>query len=208
MSVVNFLKSKSFIIQLAIAFGIIIILGFVLLKFLDFRTNHGEEIQVPDLSKMQITIADDRLKDLGLELLLLDTIDFRKDMPPYSVVEQDPKAGSTVKDGRKIYVKINAGGYNDVILPDFDEKTYRQISANLKSMGLKEGKITYKPNIAKDIVLGLTQNGKSLRKGDKVKKNSTIDFILGDGKEIFDGSELEELPVETIDSIMNIDEGI
>lgn len=201
MSVVNFLKSRSFIIQLVIAFAIIVILGFLLLKFLDFKTNHGEEIEVPDLSKMQITIADDRLSGLGLELILLDTVDFRKDMPPYSVVEQDPKSGSTVKDGRKIYVKINAGGYTNVILPDFDEKTYRQISANLKSMGLKEGKITYRPNIAKDIVLGLTQNGKSLRKGDKVKKNSTIDFILGDGKEIFDETELGEMPAEPIDSL-------
>lgn len=201
MSVVNFLKSKSFLIQLAIALGSIVVLGFVLLKFLDFKTNHGEEIQVPDLSKMQITVAEDRLNGLGLELLLLDTIDFRKDMPPYSIVEQDPKSGSTVKDGRKIYVKINAGGYTDVTLPDFDEKTYRQISANLKSMGLKEGKITYKPNIAKDIVLGLTQNGKSLKQGDKVKKNSTIDFILGDGKEIFDVINLGEMPAEPIDSL-------
>lgn len=201
MSVVNFLKSKSFLLQLAIAFGIIVILGFVLLKFLDFKTNHGEEIEVPDLSKMQITIADDRLKGLGLQLLLLDTVDFRKDMPPYSVVEQDPKSGSTVKDGRKIYVKINAGGYTDVTLPDFDEKTYRQVSANLKSMGLKEGKTTYKPNIAKDIVLGLSQNGKSLRQGDKVKKNSTIDFVLGDGKEIFDGTNLGDMPTEPIDSL-------
>ncbi len=201
MSVVNFLKSRSFIIQLVIAFAIIVILGFLLLKFLDFKTNHGEEIEVPDLSKMQITIADDRLNGLGLELILLDTVDFRKDMPPYSIVEQDPKSGSTVKDGRKIYVKINAGGYTNVILPDFDEKTYRQISANLKSMGLKEGKITYRPNIAKDIVLGLTQKGKSLRKGDKVKKNSTIDFILGDGKEIFDGTNLGDMPTEPIDSL-------
>lgn len=201
MSVVNFLKSRSFIIQLAISFAIIVILGFLLLKFLDFKTNHGEEIEVPDLSKMQITIADDRLNGLGLELILLDTVDFRKDMPPYSIVEQDPKSGSTVKDGRKIYVKINAGGYTNVILPDFDEKTYRQISANLKSMGLKEGKITYRPNIAKDIVLGLTQNGKSLKKGDKVKKNSTIDFILGDGKEIFDGTNLGDMPTEPIDSL-------
>lgn len=201
MSVVNFLKSKSFLIQLAIAFGIIIILGFLLLKFLDFKTNHGEEIAVPDLSKMQVTIADDRLKDLGLEIILLDTVDYRKDMPPYSIVEQDPKAGSTVKDGRKIYIKINAGGYNNVILPDFDEKTYRQISANLKSLGLKEGTISYRPNIAKDIVLGLTQNGKSLKKGDKVKKNSTIDFILGDGEEIFDGTNLGDMPTEQLDSL-------
>jgi len=190
MSIQKFLTSKTFFIQLAIAFGIIIVLGFALLKFLNIKTNHGEEIPVPDLSKMQVVIADEKLKELGLELLLLDTVDFRKEMPPYSIVEQNPKFGTTVKDGRKIYVKINSGGYTDIILPDFKEKTYRQISANLKSMGLKEGRITYKKNMAKDVVLSLTQNGRILKEGDKVKKNSVVDFILGDGKEVFDESEI------------------
>lgn len=190
MSIQKFLTSKTFFIQLAIAFGIIVVLGFALLKFLNIKTNHGEEIPVPDLSKMQVVIADEKLKELGLELLLLDTVDFRKEMPPYSIVEQNPKFGTTVKDGRKIYVKINSGGYTDIILPDFKEKTYRQISANLKSMGLKEGRITYKKNMAKDVVLSLTQNGRILKEGDKVKKNSVVDFILGDGKEVFDESEI------------------
>lgn len=190
MSLVKFLTSKTFFIQLAIAFGIIIVLGFALLKFLDFKTNHDEEIPVPDLSKMQVVIADEKLKELGLELIVLDTVDFRKEMPPFSIVEQSPKFETTVKDGRKIYVKVNSGGFTDVTLPDFYEKTYRQISANLKSMGLKEGTITYKKNMAKDVVLGLTQNGKTLRVGGKVKKNSTIDFILGDGKEVFDDSDI------------------
>ena len=190
MSIQKFLTSKTFFIQLAIAFGIIVVLGFALLKFLNIKTNHGEEIPVPDLSKMQVVIADEKLKELGLELLLLDTVDFRKEMPPYSIVEQNPKFGTTVKDGRKIYVKVNSGGYTDIILPDFKEKTYRQISANLKSMGLKEGRITYKKNMAKDVVLSLTQNGRILKEGDKVKKNSVVDFVLGDGKEVFDESEI------------------
>ncbi|WP_130736231.1 PASTA domain-containing protein [Flavobacterium sp. J27] len=190
MSIKKFLTSKTFFIQLAIALGIVIILVFALLKFLDYKTNHGEEIPVPDLSKMQVAIADEKLKELGLELLLLDTVDFKKEMPPFSIVEQSPKAGTTVKDGRKIYVKLNSGGFTDITLPDFYEKTYRQISANLKSLGLKEGKITYKKNMAKDVVLGLTHNGKTLKVGDKIKKNSVVDFILGDGKEVFDASDI------------------
>lgn len=202
MSIRKFLTSKTFFIQLAIAFGIIIVLGFALLKFLDVKTNHDEEIPVPDLSKMQVVIADEKLKELGLELIVLDTVDFRKEMPPHSIVEQNPKFETTVKDGRKIYVKVNSGGFTDITLPDFYEKTYRQISANLKSMGLKEGTISYKKNMAKDVVLGLTQNGKTLKVGGKVKKNSTVDFILGDGKEVFDASDIileleeEQLPEE------------
>ena len=85
---------------------------------------------------MQLKIAEEKLAELNLELILLDTVDFRPDMPPHSIVEQDPKVGNTVKSGRKIYVKLNSGEYDDVSIPDFKDKTYRQISANLKSLGL------------------------------------------------------------------------
>lgn len=186
MSTFKFFTSKTFFIQLAIAAGILVALGFLFLQFLGFRTNHGEEIPVPDLAKMQLEIAEEKLSEAGLELILLDTVDFQSDMPPFSVVEQDPKAGNTVKNGRKIYVKINAGEFNDVIIPAFKDKTYRQILANIKALGLKEGKITYKPHLAKDIVLQVLQDGKNIKAGDKVKKNSTLDFVLGDGKEGYD----------------------
>jgi beta-lactam-binding protein with PASTA domain len=122
-------------------------------------------------------------------------------MPPFSIVEQDPKAGNTVKDGRKIYVKVNAGEYDEVIFPVFKDKSYRQILANINAFGLKEGKITYKPHMAKDIVLQVMHQGKNIKAGDKVKKNSTIDFILGDGKEGYD----EDKFGKDVDNIEGID---
>ena len=199
MSWLNFIKSKTFFIQLTIAAVIVVVLSFLLIKFLDFRTNHGEEIPVPDLAKMQIKVAQEKLEELDLELIILDTVDFKSDMPPYSIVEQDPKATNTVKSGRKIYVKVNAGEFDDVTLPALKDKTYRQVSANLKALGLKEGKITYKPHLAKDEVLAVTQKGKTLKAGDKVKKNSTLDFVLGDGKEFYDEQtfDKEETTIET-----------
>ncbi|MBD3723459.1 MAG: PASTA domain-containing protein [Flavobacteriaceae bacterium] len=192
MSLLKFLTSKTFFIQLAIALVSLLILSFLLLKFLDFRTNHGEEIEVPDLSKMQLQAAIEKVDELGLELILLDTVDFRKDLPPFSIVEQDPKAKIKVKDGRKIYVKVNAGEFMDVTLPALKDKTFRQVSANIKALGLNEGKITYKEHIAKDVVLEVSQNGKRLKAGDKVKKNSTLDFVLGDGKELYSADTFEE----------------
>lgn len=185
MSVVKFLTSKTFFKQLILAILIVVVFVFLLIKFLDFRTNHGEEIPVPDVIKMQVKGATEKLEDIDLELFIIDTVDFRTDMPPYSIVEQDPMPKSKVKSGRKIYVKINAGEFDDVTLPDLKGKTYRQVSANIKAMGLKEGKITYKPHIAKDEVLEVLQNGKKVTGGQKVKKNSTLDFVLGDGKELY-----------------------
>jgi beta-lactam-binding protein with PASTA domain len=191
MRIFEFLKSWAFVKQLLLAIVIVVGLGFLLINFLDFRTRHGEEIEVPDLKKMKIEIAEEKLADLGVEALVLDTVDYNKDFPPFSIVEQDPEVGEKVKDGRKIYVKINAGGYAMITLPDLEEKTYRQVQATFRALGLQEGEITYKPNLARDLVLSARLNGKTLKKGDKVLKNSVIDLDLGDGKRTFEDSDLE-----------------
>ena len=53
---------------------------FFFFSLITFRTNHGEEISVPDLSKMQLVIAEEKLAELGLEIILLDTVDFKENM--------------------------------------------------------------------------------------------------------------------------------
>lgn len=199
MSLIKFLTSRTFFIQAFLAIAIVVVFTFLVIQFLDFRTNHGQEIKVPDLSKMKLEIAEEKLSELDLEVFLLDTVEFNADFPPFTILEQDPKAGSLVKDGRKVYVKLNAGEFTDITIPEFKDKTFRQISATIKSLTLKEGKITYKPHIAKDIVLQIYQNGRRLREGDKVKKNSTLDFVLGDGKEVFNEETFSsEEPADTL----------
>ena len=199
MSLFKFLTSRTFFIQAFLALAIVVGFTFLVIQFLDFRTNHGQEIKVPDLSKMKLEIAEEKLNELDLEVFLLDTVEFNADFPPFTILEQDPKAGSLVKDGRKVYVKLNAGEFTDITIPEFKDKTFRQISSTIKSLTLKEGKITYKPHIAKDVVLQIYQNGRRLRAGDKVKKNSTLDFVLGDGKEVFNEETFSsEEPADTL----------
>lgn len=200
MSLGKFLTSFTFFKQLFLAIVITVVFLFALIKFLDFRTNHGEEINVPDLSKMKLEVAEEKLDEDGLEVFLLDTVDFRPEFPPYTIVEQDPKPNSKVKDGRKIYVKLNARGYTTVIIPDLINKTFRQAASTIRALGLVEGKTKYVPNIAKDVVLEILQNGKKLKPGDKILKNSTVDFVLGDGKELFKEEELDSIPTQNIDT--------
>ena len=185
MSLFKFLTSRTFFIQAFLALAIVVGFTFLVIQFLDFRTNHGQELKVPDLSKMKLEIAEEKLNELDLEVFLLDTVEFNADFPPFTILEQDPKAGSLVKDERKVYVKLNAGEFTDITIPEFKDKTFRQISSTIKSLTLKEGKITYKPHIAKDVVLQIYQDGRRLRAGEKKKKNSTLDFVLGDGKEVY-----------------------
>jgi len=182
---IAFLRSKSFVKQLIIAGVIIIVLCFALIRWLAIRTNHGQEIEVPDLTKHTLTQAKEKLDALRLEYQINDTLPFDKTFLPNAVVEQDPMPKSKVKEGRKIYLKINAITYEMVEIPDLKDRTFRQALPTLVAMGLKEGKITYKAYFAEDVVLELKHNGKTLKTGDKVMKTSKIDFVLGDGKGFF-----------------------
>lgn len=194
MSLRKFLTSSTFFKNLFFALVIVILFLVVFVKFLDFSTNHGEEIKVPDLSKMKLEIAEEKLDEEGLEVFLLDTVEFKPEFPPYTIVEQDPIAGSKVKNGRKIYVKLNAGGYAMVTFPDLKNKTFRQATNALRALGLVEGELKYVPDMAKDIVLEVSYNGRTVKAGDKLMKNSKIDFVLGDGKDMFKDEDLDTIP--------------
>ncbi len=196
MSLRKFLTSFAFYKNLFFALVIVVVFLVAFVKFLDFSTNHGEEITVANLSKMKLEVAEEKLDEEGLEVFLLDTVEFRPEFPPYTIVEQDPIAGSKVKDGRKVYVKLNAGGYAMVTFPDLKNKTFRQAENALRALGLMEGELKYVPNLAKDIVLEVSFKGKPLKAGDKLMKNSKIDFVLGDGKDMFNDADLDSLNVE------------
>jgi beta-lactam-binding protein with PASTA domain len=191
MSLRAYLTSRVFFAQILAAMAIVATISYLFFHWITFTTHHGQEITVPDLSKISAEQAEEKLAAIDLDYIILDTVDFRPDYPKLTIVEQEPKAGSKVKEGRKIYIKINASTYTMVSVPDLIEKTYRQAIPTLQSIGLLEGTITYKPYLGKDMVLELLLNGKKLKAGDKVLKSSKIDLVLGDGKVTYE---------ETIDS--------
>ena len=182
MSLGKYLTSRVFFLQILAAMAIVAVIAFLFFHWITYTTHHGEEITVPDLTKLSAEQAEEKLNAVDLDYIILDTVDFRPDFPKLSIVEQEPKAGAKVKEGRKIYIKINASKYTMVVLPDLIEKTYRQAVPTLEAVGLLEGTVTYKPYLGKDMVLELHLNGKKLKAGDKVLKSTRIDLVLGDGK--------------------------
>lgn len=199
MSLRKFLTSKTFFIQLAIAIGIIIVLVFAMMKWLSITTNHGEEITVPNLSKLSVELAEEKLAALDLEYVLLDTTEYQNEFPKFSVVKQDPIAGSKVKQGRKIYININSDSYRDIVMPDLIEQTLRQAEPTLRALGLELGSKTYKPYLGKDMVLEMRYKGKLLKAGDKIPKASKIDLVLGDGKVGFEEDQEDVIPTDNLD---------
>jgi len=194
MSLRKYLTSRVFFLQVLSALAIIAILGYLFMHWLTFTTDHGHEITVPDLRKLTVEQVEEKLDELDLDYVLLDSVDFRSEFPKFSVVEQDPLPGAKVKEGRKVYIKINASGFSSVKIPDLIEKTYREAVPTLKALGLEEGTITYIPNLGKDMVLEMRYKGRNLKVGDRVLKSSKIDLVLGDGK----ASYVDESVVDTV----------
>jgi beta-lactam-binding protein with PASTA domain len=138
--------------------------------------------------------AETVLDELDLDYEIIDTVDYIADFPKLTIVQQEPTAGSKVKGGRTLYLKINAATFTMVALPDLIEKTHRQAVPTLKAVGLLEGEITYKPYVGKDMVLEMWMNGKKIKPGTKVLKSSKIDLVLGDGKVVFEETETDSIP--------------
>ncbi|HZH69679.1 MAG TPA: PASTA domain-containing protein, partial [Flavobacteriaceae bacterium] len=181
MSFIRFVFSKTFLKQLLLAIVGLVILVFLILKYLDFSTNHNQKIAVPDLSKLSLEEAEKILAGVSLRVEVLDSANFNPDFPKFSVIEQIPNPGQFVKENRKIYITLNPSGYRKVEIPKLTGQTIRQVEPTLRGMGFEIGTKTYKPHIAKDEVLELTHKGTTLEAGTELHITSVIDLVLGDG---------------------------
>lgn len=182
MSIIKFLTSKTFLKQILLAVVAVVVLCFVILKWLNVSTNHGKFETVPDLTGKSISVAQIELKENNLVMQIQDSANYNPDYPKFSVIEQEPPSGEKVKENRKIYITLNPSGYRKIQVPDLKERTFRQAKPTLEALGFKVGKITYQNNIGKDLVLKMTHKGKTINEGDKLSKTSVIDLVLGNGK--------------------------
>lgn len=178
----EFLKSKVFLKQIGFAIGGFILFIILISWWLNIRTNHNQQIEVPNLHKKTISQVAITLEDLGLDFVVIDSASYNPEYPKKSVIEQTPEAGDFVKEKRKIYLTLNPSKYRDIVIPNLNGKTKRQATTHLRSIGFKVGKnYTYVRDIGKDVVRGLRFGGNRIKSGHKLPKNSTIDLVLGDG---------------------------
>jgi len=183
MSVLSYLFSKSFI---KTTFRIIlsgIILFIVLVVFLRLNTRHGDFILVPDLIGKNIEEFKSELIELNLKYIISDSGNYNPGFKINSVLDQLPKANSRVKQGRKIYLTLNASDFEMVEIPKITRITVRQARKTIESLGFIFGEIEYVDDIARDEVISIFHDGTELNEGDFLKRTSIIDFKLGNGKQ-------------------------
>ena len=199
MTFLKFLFSRTFLIQLVLAVLALILLAFIVLEWLEFSTNQDQEISVPDLQSLALDEVDERLAELDLRREILVSANYNPDYPPYTVIDQVPRAGKKVKENRKIYLTLNPSGFRKVEIPEnLIRRTRRQVEPTLRSLGFEIGTITYKPDVGKDVVLEMRHKGELVEPGMKLMKTSTIDLVLGDGSGRYGVEETDTTAEETI----------
>ncbi|MBG50666.1 MAG: penicillin-binding protein [Pseudozobellia sp.] len=177
----NFLRSKVFLIQIGLAILVTIILVFLVLRYLDNTTNHGEFVEVPDFSKMSVPEMRKAVEEASLRYEVLDSANYNPEYPRFSIIEQNPPAGNKVKENRKIYFTVNPSGYKKVSIPNIIQVTQRNATSMLRAVGLDIQRVTYIDELGKDMVYHIKYKGKYVKPGDKLPKTSKIELVCGNG---------------------------
>tara|TARA_B100000989_G_C19469838_1_gene440139 strand:- start:73 stop:552 length:480 start_codon:yes stop_codon:yes gene_type:complete len=156
---------------------------FLIISFtLKLITHHQQYIQVPDLNGVPITALASIMNKENLRFEIIDSSRYIPELPPFSVIDHVPYAGSEVKTNRKIYLTVNPSGYQKITVPNLIQITKRNAESMINAVGFKLGEIKYKDNIGKDMVLEIFHMGNQIKPGVLLPKTSTIDLVLGNGK--------------------------
>jgi len=165
---------KNIILAAILFIAIAILSGFILRSL----TNHGKEITVPDLANLTVNEARHTASSLGLRTEVIDSVFIRR-MGRGLVYTQNPRAGASVKKGRKIQLVINSLSPKKIQMPNLVGYTLRQANAELMSKGLALGTITYVNDIATNIVISQLYNNREISPGQQIESGTEIDLVVG-----------------------------
>lgn len=174
----NFLKSKFFWINIAIAVICILLICTLVLGWLKIYTHHGESVEVPDLTGLYVEEAELFLKERNLKYEVIDSVHLRS-LRPGEIAEQSPAKGSFVKKNRKIYLTVNAKGVKKVIFRDYRGESFRKAQSNYRNSGFIVDSIEYKPSQYPDEVLEVKYNDKTLFSGEMIPEGANLILVVG-----------------------------
>jgi len=172
---------------------ITILLTVAVLIWLNHYTQHGKVVEVPDVKGLSVEKAESFFTKKRLKFSVVDST-FNKNATPGSIAETTPPMGSMVKEGRTVYLKINAFLPQLITIPEVKDASQRQSLARLRSLGFENIEIKMVPGVYKDLVLGLESKGSPLEAGQRLPANAPLSLLVSSGS---DDILLMENPVDS-----------
>lgn len=171
--------------HLILAASLLVIGLFLVQVLLGIFTRHGRYREVPEMVGLSLDEATElAARNGGLRIEVSDSLF----VPIYDggvVLEQNPKAGTEVKNGRRIFVTVNSYRQKMVEIPYVTGFSLRQAKNNLESVGLEIERLEYVEDIATNYILSQKFSGRTIEEGQKIEAEigSGITLVVGRGED-------------------------
>ncbi len=174
------LRSKPILWNLTLIVVVLALLVIISYIALAVGTRHGMRRTVPDFTGLALKDAQYYASERGLKLIINDSL-YVPAYPGGMVLEQLPKGGVDVKEGRKIYITINSFTQKKLPMPFVAGRSLRQAKNMLESAGFDIENLEYVEDIATNYVLAQIFNGEEVTEQSAIKaeKGSGVTLRVG-----------------------------
>lgn len=180
MNLLQFIKTKDFFKHLIIAIVLAVVIFTSSFMFLNIYTQHGDSFPLPNFKKMTFKEAEQVAEEYDLVVEVSDSV-YQDDWPKGTIVKQNPPAKFHVKQGRTIFLTMNATTKEMVKMPNVVGVSHRHAKAILNNSGLRVGKLIHVPDIAVNNVLKQRVDGEEVKPGKLIPKSTEVDLVVGKG---------------------------
>lgn len=179
MSKENIFKKWPWLPHVLAMIGVSLVILVIVFSIIKLYARQGQEYELPDVVGMNIAEleADNPIE---LDVVVMDSI-FRPGQEGGRILTQDPKAGTMVKKGRKLYITMTAYSPEDAVLPELAGLTVRQAVSELANVGLETGELKFVEDRYKNSVIDQSCKGKTVYAGQQIPRGSVIDLTVGLG---------------------------
>ncbi|MCW3102481.1 MAG: hypothetical protein JWO09_921 [Bacteroidetes bacterium] len=176
----QFVKSRRFLIHLAIYLVSFFLLFWILLSWLRSSTHHGESIDVPNFMNVKLADLDKFVSDKNVRYLVIDSV-YDVKAEKGTVVKQEPEPGAKVKENRIIFLYVTSLLPPSIQMPKLVDRSLRQAASMIASYGLKMAKPRYVADQCANCVLEQLVKGKKIAPGEIIEKGTVIELVVGKG---------------------------
>ena len=165
----------------------------------------GREVSVPDLAGLNLTEAEEKLKELGLSIGRTST-EYSDQVEKDLIIDQNPRSATNLQAGSKVDLVISAGPeekIENIEVPSLIGMSEEQAASLISQYGLVLRNVDYRES--EDVEKGNVIS-QSISEGTQVAPQSQIDLVISAGKK---EKEKEEKTgqAKNVDLRLNINNG-
>ena len=164
-------------INVGIMIAIVLVIILSLTTWLKSYTRHNESIKVPDV----IGLVDDEaiayLEQAGLKPMIIDSL--YSDALPGAVIEQLPEGGLPVKQGRIVYLTVNAKSVRMMKMPNVEDFSSRQAKSILREAGFIVDRVEEVASEFDDLVMSAKIGDDAVVPGREYPYHTHVTLVVG-----------------------------